>query len=396
MVDLRPLRLKERFNPKRLKREVDIMRRLKHPNIIEFVEVFEDTDYLMMVMEYCPGYELFDVILARKCFTEADAKPIFAQIAKALHYLHSLSILHRDVKPENVLIKSSPDPRTGQLVAKLLDFGLSKNAGGGSAAKTFVGTPCYVAPEVEYTSKGLGGTYSFPADCWSLGAVLYVMLVARFPEFEQDAMTGKIVVKLNPQLWGHISTEAKDLIRSLMNTNPNARLSAGSALMHPWLGEFRLTQQQLATVAAANYELGRQLQNEEKLVHARNEGMKGQEQQQQQQQRWDTAGAAADTNNHGNGGAIGSTGYQQQQHQQTTQYEDGDDDVELTAGGDIVHHQAMVVRVPQRTTGAGGPGGLGEGNNFTGMGGALVSEQQLQNQLAPLLHLQRSVRLIYV
>eukprot|EP00128_Syssomonas_multiformis_P012359 Colp12_sorted_trinity150504_noHs@17730 len=161
------------------------MKRLHHPSIIEFVDVFEDNDTLMMIMEYCPGKELFDVILERKYFEESDARPIFAQIARALFYLHSLNILHRDVKPENILISSIPD-HTGQVVAKLLDFGLSKNAGNGSAAKTFVGTPCYVAPEVEYTSKGLGGTYSFPADCWSLGAVLYVMLVARFPEFEQD------------------------------------------------------------------------------------------------------------------------------------------------------------------------------------------------------------------
>jgi serine/threonine protein kinase len=104
VVDLRPLRLRERFNPSRLRREVDIMRRLKHPNIIQFVDVFETSDQLMMVMEYCQGNELFDVILARKFFTEQDAKPIFAQICSALFYLHSLNIIHRDIKPENVLI----------------------------------------------------------------------------------------------------------------------------------------------------------------------------------------------------------------------------------------------------------------------------------------------------
>eukprot|EP01039_Chlorochromonas_danica_P009194 gene9194-10154_t len=265
IIDLRPLRLRERFNPIRLKREVDIMRRLRHPNIIQFVEVYEDPDHLMMVMEYCPGKELFDVILARKHFKEEDARPIFAQVARAIFYLHTLHIIHRDIKPENVLVLDTPDPVTGELIVKLLDFGLSKNANGGSAAKTFVGTPCYLAPEVEYTSRGLGGTYGLPADCWSLGAVLYVMLVARFPEFEQD-QSGKVVVKLPPVLWNHISSEAKDLIRGLMNTNPSARLTMASVLQHPWLGRYRATDVELTRITVANNDLSEHLQQEEEIM----------------------------------------------------------------------------------------------------------------------------------
>ena len=80
----------------------------------------------------------------------------------------------------------------------------------------------FLAPEVEYTSRGLGGTYGLPADCWSLGAVLYVMLVARFPEFEQDG-SGNVLLRLPPTLWDDVSSDAKDLIRLLMNTNPAAR-----------------------------------------------------------------------------------------------------------------------------------------------------------------------------
>ena len=265
VIDLRPLRLRERFNPSRLRREVDIMRRLNHPNIIKFIEVFETPDHLMMVMEYCPGDELFDVILARKYYTENDAKPIFAQIARSLHYLHSLNIIHRDIKPENVLILHQPDPITGHPMAKLLDFGLSKNAGAGSAAKTFVGTPCYLSPEVEYTSKGVGGTYGLPADCWSLGAVLYVMLVARFPEFEQDT-TGKVVLRLPPALWSDVSSDAKDLIRSLMNTNPAARLTVSKALQHPWLAEFKMSTEELTKIALECYDFGVGLQEEEAEV----------------------------------------------------------------------------------------------------------------------------------
>ena len=97
-----------------------------------------------------------------------------------------------------------------------------------------LGTPCYLAPEVEYTSKGLGGTYGLPADCWSLGAVLYVMLVARFPEFETEPYTNKIVLRLSPFLWDNVSTNAKELIRALMNANPAARLTVDGAWTHPW------------------------------------------------------------------------------------------------------------------------------------------------------------------
>lgn len=166
IIDLRPLKLHERFNPSRLRREVDIMRRLRHPNIVQFVEVFENDDQLMVVMEYAPGDELFDVILARKYFTEEDARPIFQQICSSLAYLHSLEIIHRDIKPENILFMHQKHPVTGLPQVKLLDFGLSKHAGMGSEAKTFVGTPCYLAPEVEHTAKGQGGneTYTFPVD----------------------------------------------------------------------------------------------------------------------------------------------------------------------------------------------------------------------------------------
>ena len=151
-----------------------------------------------------------------------------------------MNILHRDIKPENVLLLHDPDPETGLPVAKLLDFGLSKNAGS-SIAKTFVGTPCYLAPEVEYTSRGIGGTYGLPADCWSLGAVLHVMLVSRFPEFARDPETGHVKLFLPPAQWDNISTEAKDLIRGLMTTSPNARMTARQCLQHPWLQEYAVS-----------------------------------------------------------------------------------------------------------------------------------------------------------
>jgi serine/threonine protein kinase len=233
VIDLQPLRLQQRFNPERLRREVDIMRELSHPAIIQFVDVFEEPKSLQIVMEYAPGSELFDLILARKYYSEVDARPIFGQVTQALQYLHSQNIIHRDVKPENVLILDQPGP-DGGTVAKLLDFGLSKHLNSSSAgAKTFVGTPCYLAPEVEYTSKGKGGTYGVSADCWSLGAVLHVMLVARFPEWEVVNQQPKL--SFDKTLWSGVSTDAMDLITRLMEPNPTTRLSTRDVLNHPWM-----------------------------------------------------------------------------------------------------------------------------------------------------------------
>lgn len=337
--------MRERFNPQRLKREVEIMSRLHHPNIIQFIEVYEDADHLMMVMEYCPGKELFDVILARKYLQEEEAKPIFQQIALALFYLHSLNIIHRDIKPENILILDYLDPKTGNVIAKLLDFGLSKNAGAGSEAKTFVGTPCYLAPEVEYTSKGLGGTYGLAADCWSLGAVLYVMLVARFPEFEAD-INGKVVVKLAPALWQNVSSEAKELIRSLMNTNPNARMTMFGALQHPWLGKYRIDEKELMAIYSRNNQLNHELQKEADLEAEEEAATMNVEQSQP----------------------------------------------EITAAGTVIRHHAMVVRqnhdpTSRPVTANNNDNNPNNSNNSTNQQG--FGPENLK--LAPLLHLQRSI-----
>jgi serine/threonine protein kinase len=215
------------------------------------------------------------VILDRQYFSEEDARPVFKQIASALLHLHkyeyfyylsflilminifflqySLNIIHRDIKPENVLILDDVYP----VVAKLLDFGLSKHANLGSMAKTFVGTPCYLAPEVEQTASGQGGTYGSPADCWGLGAVLYVMLVARFPEFDRDH--GIMKLRLPDTLWKNKSPEVKDLITSLMTHDPALRLTARGALQHVWLKEYRELDSNLprpnASSSMSNYDV---------------------------------------------------------------------------------------------------------------------------------------------
>jgi len=293
IIDIRPLRFHENFNLYHIYREINIMKKLiNHTNIIKFHSYYHESDTFMMIMEYFDGMNLLDTILLKKLTMENDIKSIFQQITFALYYLHCCNIIHRDVKPENILISydklvssssssfhdnnqlsvnntSNNNPNITDINSinnnkdhyhhikyhvKLLDFGLSINNGTGSNAKTFVGTPCYVAPEVQYnsascSSSSYGSSYSFPVDCWSLGAVLYVMLVARFPEFEDNYNSNykhsnnddkhcnnkKVVVKLPSSLFQHISIEAQDLITALMDINPITRLTMKQTLLHPWL-----------------------------------------------------------------------------------------------------------------------------------------------------------------
>ncbi|CAM9189192.1 unnamed protein product, partial [Hapterophycus canaliculatus] len=236
IIDLRPFKLRERFSMQRLMREVHIMQRLRHPNIIRLVEALDSPEQLVLILEYAPGVELFDAILSKTKFSEEEARPVF--VARALEYMHSKQIVHRDVKPENVMIIDRPAKDGLYPEAKLLDFGLSKAIDsdmGGSVARTFVGTPSYLAPEVEERTGGKGRPYGTPVDCWSLGAMLYVMLVARFPEFQLQGKRKN--VRMHGPLWDKVSTEAKELIKGLMAFDAGARLTVDKALRHPWLRE---------------------------------------------------------------------------------------------------------------------------------------------------------------
>mmetsp|Transcript_33982 Transcript_33982/g.44864 ORF Transcript_33982/g.44864 Transcript_33982/m.44864 type:complete len:799 (+) Transcript_33982:93-2489(+) len=234
VIDMRPLRFSPNFDTKRLMNEVEVLKNIDHQSVIKLIEFFvEKEESLLLVMEYAPGKELFDCILNQPNghYSEEKAKPIVLQITNALQYLHSSNIIHRDIKPENILVlENEPaDP-----VIKVLDFGLSKQIQSGlSLPKTFVGTPCYLAPEVE-KSKYDRKPYGKEVDYWSLGAVLYVMLVARFPEFTTGE-DGKKQVLFREALWGSVSANAKDLISSLLLEDPANRITSEGILSHPWL-----------------------------------------------------------------------------------------------------------------------------------------------------------------
>ena len=190
-IDLRPLKLQNTYDPDRIIREVRVHGTLVHPNIVKLEETYwtrsdgsvplspSEYDRLLIVLEYAPGKELFDEILEKKKIEEERARNISIKVLDAIAYIHNVNILHRDIKPENILLTDDGN-------VKLLDFGLSRSVGSGSYAKTFAGTPEYFALEVDPKRRAGGATegYGVKADCYSLGACIYVMLSGIFPEFE--------------------------------------------------------------------------------------------------------------------------------------------------------------------------------------------------------------------
>lgn len=218
-----------------LKREIEILKTMDHPNIIQLVDVFEDEKYLHLVTELCTGGELFDRIIektksAEGHYSEADAAVIVKSCLNAIEYCHTVhNICHRDLKPENFLFQTpAPDSQL-----KIIDFGLSRYDDEVEHMSTKVGTPYYIAPEV------LTRKYDKECDLWSIGVVTYVLLCG-YPPFygDTDAEIFSSVKKgefdfPSPD-WDDISSQAKHFIRSLLKTDVKQRPTAREALEHPW------------------------------------------------------------------------------------------------------------------------------------------------------------------
>eukprot|EP01102_Stenamoeba_stenopodia_P008097 TRINITY_DN22_c0_g2_i1.p1 TRINITY_DN22_c0_g2~~TRINITY_DN22_c0_g2_i1.p1 ORF type:complete len:352 (-),score=100.11 TRINITY_DN22_c0_g2_i1:131-1186(-) len=215
---------------KLLRREIHIMKKVNHPNILKLYEVFENDDEFFLVMELVSGKELFDKIVERGQYSEKDASNIVRQIVSAVEYLHANGIAHRDLKPENLL---SAD-HDGQEVIKIADFGFSKNFGE-EKLMTSCGSPGYVAPEVLTCES-----YDKSVDMWSIGVIIYILLCG-YPPFYADnapALFKKIMdVKydFDDPSWDDVSEAAKDLIRNLLVKDPKKRFTASQCLADPWV-----------------------------------------------------------------------------------------------------------------------------------------------------------------
>jgi calcium-dependent protein kinase len=209
--------------------EIEILRSVDHPNVVRIYEFFESPRRYYLVMEYCKGGELLEMISKKRRFTEAQAAQIMRQLFSVVAFLHARGIVHRDLKPENILLEDKYD----ELSIKIVDFGAATYLDERGQASRIAGTAYYIAPEV------LTGSYDEKCDVWSCGVILYILL-SGVPPF--TGKTDKQVLSrvrtgaysLNLDEFRTVSAGAKELISKLM-CPAQVRHSAAQALNHNWV-----------------------------------------------------------------------------------------------------------------------------------------------------------------
>ncbi|XP_044594372.1 calcium/calmodulin-dependent protein kinase type II alpha chain isoform X14 [Cotesia glomerata] len=216
----------------KLEREARICRKLQHPNIVRLHESIQEEHCHYLVFDLVTGGELFEDIVAREFYSEADASHCIQQILESVHHCHHNGIVHRDLKPENLLLAS----KAKGAAVKLADFGLAIELQGDAQAwYGFAGTPGYLSPEVLKKEP-----YGKPVDIWACGVILYILLVGYPPFWDEDQhrLYGQIKAGAydypSPE-WDTVTPEARNLINQMLTVNPSRRITASDALRHPWI-----------------------------------------------------------------------------------------------------------------------------------------------------------------
>ncbi|XP_069031181.1 death-associated protein kinase 2a [Embiotoca jacksoni] len=215
-----------------IEREVDILRQIRHANIVTLHDVYENRTDVVLVLELVSGGELFDFLAQKESLSEEEATQFIKQILEGVNYLHARKIAHFDLKPENIMLldKNVPLPRI-----KLIDFGLAHKIEAGVEFKNIFGTPEFVAPEiVNYEPLGL------EADMWSVGVITYILLSGASPflgETKQDTLGNITAInyEFDEEFFCHTSEPAKKFISQLLEKDKKKRLTIQDALNHPWI-----------------------------------------------------------------------------------------------------------------------------------------------------------------
>lgn len=214
------------------RREIEVLKMCQHPNIINLVDLFENSDYYYIVLDYMAGSDLFDYLQTREFnLGEKRVRELVYQLAKGVQYLHSYGIVHRDLKLENIMMTDT----TEKSVPKLVDFGLAKMIGPDEKADEPFGTLGYVAPEILQKKP-----YSFPCDLWSLGCIIYALICSSLP-FDHDQqketirMTCEDEVVFDSPQWKNTSKECRDFIFKLLRKDPEKRMKVNAIFDHPWI-----------------------------------------------------------------------------------------------------------------------------------------------------------------
>lgn len=226
-------RLSDPSKKKNVSREIEILKKLNHPNIVKMYDVIETPKQLHLVLEYISGGSLGSYLKkkANKRLEENECKLLFKQIVNGIEYIHSQKVTHRDLKLENLLLEQS-------CIVKIIDFGFSTCFSHEKKVKIFCGTPTYMAPEIIGRKEYSGP----PADIWALGILLYVMLAGVFPfRAPTDRELFKKIEKGVFSVPSHISNGPRTLINKILNLDPYKRPEANEILKDSWINDLSYT-----------------------------------------------------------------------------------------------------------------------------------------------------------
>jgi len=234
-----------------LDNEIELLRTISHPNIVQLYETMEDQTTIYLIMEYVKGSDLFDISDIIGTLRPASVVALLLPLLSALSYLHSRGIVHHDIKPENIIIDYS------QNTLKLIDFGSAKLLTASNAKSqegAVSGTLNYMAPEVLMNMRGARNLCDKAVDVWSIGVLTYILLSGVHPfdsgksheNILNRIIAGKFDFKSGP-VWSKVPKECKDFIKRCLLIDPKKRSTVAELLKHPWLVAAKVPQQQQPT-----------------------------------------------------------------------------------------------------------------------------------------------------